>query len=353
MKPALYILLILLFASSSLFAQPDPSMPEGDFGVDYNAVDQDGLRTGPWIRVHQNGRMYYKGQFEAGTPTGTFWFWYESGEPMSKVEHLDGTTHMEAVNYHKTGFPMSKGTYREYISQDTTLKVKDGEWEFFTEEGYLKTREQYDMGKRNGSSVTYFDTGDILRKEEYVNDVKEGPWQEFYRSGQLRGSGKYRKGEYHGKFELYQENGRPIVKGQYVGGLKDGVWIHFNADGNIHITTKFEMGQELTTRRENGEFTDYYDSGIPKATYLYENGVKSGPFTEWYDLGEWVKVPLDEPQPGGGIQYKEKLQGTQVKREGDFLDGELEGEVTYFNEEGRIVKTEYYAQGELESTEEK
>jgi antitoxin component YwqK of YwqJK toxin-antitoxin module len=349
----LLLIFTSLLAATLLFGQPDPTMPEGKYGVDYNAVNADGLRTGPWIRVYEDGSMYYKGQFDSGSPTGTFWFWYDTGEPMSKVDHLDGTAHMEVVNYHKSGFPMSKGTYRERITQDTTLKVRDGEWEFFNEEGVLKSRESYQMGLKQGPSIDYFDTGKVLKEVIFEDDKENGPWTEYYDNGRVRGKGAYKQGELDGKFELFRPGGTPIVKGEYTNGLKNGIWINFNEDGSIRITTKYENGAEVSTRRENGEFTDYYDSGIPSATYNYEDGVKNGPFTEYYDQGEWVKVPMDEPQPGGGIQYKEKLSGTQVQREGDYLDGKLEGPVTYYNEDGRIMKTEYYVEGELESTEER
>lgn len=343
-----------LLAVTIVFGQPDPTMPEGEYGVDYNAVNERGERTGEWIRVYGDGSLYYKGQFENAVPVGVFWFWYDTGEPMSKVDHLDGgTDHMEVVNYHKSGFPMSKGSYRELIRQDTTMKVKDGSWEFYNEEGVLKSRETYDMGLKQGPSISYFDSGKVLKEVIFEDDKENGPWTEYYENGRVRGKGNYAQGQFEGRFELFRQSGAPIVKGEYKSGLKDGIWINFNDDGSIRITTKYKAGKEISTRRENGEFTEYYDSGIPSATYIYEQGVKSGPFSEYYDQGEWVKVPMDEPQPGGGIQYKEKLSGTQVKREGDYLDGKLEGPVTYYNEDGRIIKTEYYVEGELESTEER
>ena len=143
------------------------------------------------------------------------------------------------------------------------------------------------------------------------------------------------------------------MRGFYANGKTDGVWIFFNKDGSIQITTKFDNGVEIATKRENGEFTDYYESGIPKAYYQYEDGELSGPFQEFYDQGQWTQEPLDQAQPGGGIQFKEKLIGTQILREGDYLNGKLDGPVTYYDERGRVIREENYVDGELESSEER
>ena len=94
----------------------------------------------------------------------------------------------------------------------------------------------------------------------------------------------------------------------------------------------------------------YFSNGIPESEYEYVDGKKDGPFTEWYEKGEFVQVPMDKPKPGGGIQFKQKLEGAQIKREGDYMDGKLEGEITYYNEDGKIIKIETYENGELIST---
>lgn len=362
MKNPFYVLftLLILGLSTSISAQPggkikgpEKKMPEGEFGIDYNVTDAKGKRQGPWVRVYQDGSIYYLGQFSDGNPSGEFWFWYETGEVMSKVNHLDGTKHMEAVNYHRNGYPQSSGAYREKMVGNKLEKVKDGQWMFYTDQGILKTKENYNMGVQEGMSLTFFETGKTLLESEYANNMKNGPCTEYFADGTVKMKAGYKDDNFDGPIELFKPGRKPYVRGNYKNGLKDGLWFYFNTDGTINITTKFEEGVEIATKRENGEFTDYHDSGIPKAYLTYEEGELNGPFSEMFDLGEWVKEPMEEPQPGGGIQFKETLKGTQVEREGDYLDGKLEGPVTYYNERGRIMKIEHYVDGELESTEEK
>lgn len=345
--------IIGLFLTTLTFAQPSKSMPEGEYGVDYNVTDAQGKKQGNWVRVYKSGKIYYKGQFENDIPAGEFWFWYDTGEVMSKVIHLDGKKHMDVVNYYKNGQPMSAGHYKEGKAVDEVDKLRDGEWTFYSEEGAVKTIENYTMGLRNGKSVSYYPNGKVLLEYNFEDDLREGPWVEYFDNGRVKSKGESAKGEYNGPFELFQYSGTSKMRGFYANGKKDGVWIFFNKDGSIQITTKFDNGVEIATKRENGSFTDYYESGIPKAYYEYENGELNGPFQEFFDQGEWTQEPLDAAQPGGGIQFKEKLVGTQILREGDYLNGKLDGPVTYYDERGRVIREENYVDGELESSEER
>ncbi|WP_306639784.1 toxin-antitoxin system YwqK family antitoxin [Sanyastnella coralliicola] len=357
MKPRVFLRTILpLFAlllSVSALAQPDKTFPSGEFGVDYNVTDANGKKQGKWVRVYEGGAIYYKGQFTDDVPQGEFWFWYDSGEAMSKVNHLDGTKHMDVVNYHKNGYPMSAGIYKEVTIDGKVERVKDGEWEFYNDKGYLKSKENFVMGSQEGLATSYFETGKVLLEVNYKNGMKNGQWTEYFEDGQVKGTGSYKDDQYHGDYTLYWAGRKKLVSGSYFEGTKDGLWIQFNKDGSMQLTTKYDKGEEKGSRRENGEFTDYYPSGIPSGTYEYEDGEKSGPFQEWYDMGEWIQKPMDTPLPGGGIQFKESLVGTQIKREGDYLEGKLEGPITYYDEKGRITRVENWVDGELESTEER
>lgn len=350
------VLLIVLFACALLFstalsAQPDASIPHGVAGEDFNVTDAEGLKQGHWVKVYQNGTIYYKGAFTNDTPIGTFWFWYDSGEPMREVDHLDGTKHMVATHFHTNGKIMSKGHYRE--GKDPTTgepdKLRDGEWEFFGENGLLRSKEHYRLGQKHGAATSYYDSGKLLREEHYSNGKKEGKFIEYFENGRIHALREHANNTFHGETMVYESDGSFIMKGNYVNGKRDGIWIFFE-DGRIRLTTKFDNGKEVSTRRENGEFIDYYANGIPKASYTYENGKRNGPFTEWHEMGEWVREPMDMPAPGGGIQFREKLINTQVKCEGDYLDDQPEGAMTWYDVRGKILKIEDYVNGDLVTT---
>jgi antitoxin component YwqK of YwqJK toxin-antitoxin module len=78
--------------------------------------------------------------------------------------------------------------------------------------------------------------------------------------------------------------------------------------------------------------------------------LKNGPFTEWYDVGKYVQVPSTDEDREIGIVYREKLDGTQVKMKGDYVDDKLEGEVVYYRENGAIEKVEEWVDGKCIKT---
>lgn len=347
------LILALLFPLTALAQPSNPKFPEGEAGVDYNVVDAQGKRQGSWVRVYEDGTIYYLGQFKSDVPTGEFHFYYETGELMSIVDHLDGKKHMHASNFYLDGTLMSEGHYRQAKVAGELDKVKDGTWKIYNPNGTLRVEETYDMGILHGPATRYYSNGKVLEQVNYAQGEKDGAWKEYFEDGRTKAEGSSTNGNFHGPVKYYHPNGVLLIQGAYVNGLKDGVWIKFSTGGDIEVTTKYKLGEKIAEKRENGEFIDYYDNGIPKAQHEYEDGQKNGPFTEWYDKGEWIRVPLEDPLPGGGIQMKEKLINTQVKREGDYFKGELEGEITTYNEDGRIIKIETYVNGELQSTVEK
>ena len=78
--------------------------------------------------------------------------------------------------------------------------------------------------------------------------------------------------------------------------------------------------------------------------------MKNGPFTEWYDKGQYVQVPGSAEDKEMGIIYREKLEGTQVRMKGDYVDDKLEGEVVFYRENGNIEKVEEWVDGKLVNT---
>ncbi|MFB1020734.1 MAG: hypothetical protein QMC37_10925, partial [Flavobacteriales bacterium] len=52
----------------------------------------------------------------------------------------------------------------------------------------------------------------------------------------------------------------------------------------------------------------------------------------------------------GEILQRQVLVGTQVSSEGEYVEGKLNGPRYYYNEKGKITKTEHYRAGELLNT---
>ena len=76
-----------------------------------------------------------------------------------------------------------------------------------------------------------------------------------------------------------------------------------------------------------------------------------GPFQEWHDQGGFVLETFTDPDTGEQLQRR-VMKGVQIKREGEYVQGKLDGEVYHYNEQGRLVLTEHFNMDVLERTEE-
>ena len=128
------------------------------------------------------------------------------------------------------------------------------------------------------------------------------------------------------------------------------VWIYNNEDGSPKVAINYKMGVEFKRKYQNGTFRELYDSGIPKSEYTWEDAKKNGPFTEWYDKGEYVLEEAEDPVMKKENYMKQVLKGAQEKVKGDYLNDQMEGEVIYYNENGSILKIETWSDGKLIST---
>ena len=74
-----------------------------------------------------------------------------------------------------------------------------------------------------------------------------------------------------------------------------------------------------------------------------------GPFREWHDQGEFVIESFVDEETGEPTQRR-TMVGVELSREGDYVDGQLDGAVYHYNERGLLTKTEHYEMGALIQT---
>lgn len=350
MKPAVLTSCLMMICIIFFGQKPGTVWPEGEPGANYNVL-KNGKKEGVWIRIYPNKNLYYKGQFKGGVPYGKFEFYYETGEMKSEVEHVQDSIINDVINYYPDGrTKMSEGRYIGVKGAEGFERIKEGEWKLYLKDGTLSAEENYHSGSLNGNCRYYFPNGKICKLVTYQNGLQEGPFMEYYEDGSKKSEGSYHLDEFEGEYSTYFPGGVQETRGHYVKGIKDGLWIFFKTSGRVEMTVKYKLGEEVGRYYDNGTFMEYYPNGIPKSEYTYEDGKKNGPFTEWYDKGEFVKVPTTQDEMNQGIMFREKLQNTQKKMEGDYLDDHFEGEITWYNEDGRVLKKETWEDGKLVSS---
>jgi len=342
-------LIIMLLAELGYAQKPGSVMPSGTSSVDYNVKDQKGRKQGLWYRQDSKSKMlYYKGQFKDNVPYGEFTFFYQDGEISSLINHVQDTIINDFTGFHPNGkTKMAEGRYLGSTMNGEWLRRKHGIWKFYDLSGVLRTEENYQHDKIHGVSRTYFGSGQLLGETTYINGIKDGPFLEWYENGQKKTEATYKNDVLEGNMAMYSDKGKREAEGSYINGLKHGRWVSYLPTGSVEMQLKYELGKEVTRRYENGTFMEYYPSSIPKHEYTYEQGKKDGPFTEWYDLGDLVKIPTTPEEQAMGIMERQKIENRKVKMEGNYLNDHLEGEIKYYDEKARMVRKEVWADGIL------
>lgn len=308
---------------------------------EWNRQDENGLKQGPWKKMYENGRVRYEGQFKDNKPYGLFKYYYENGKLMATNNHIaDGRVANHA--YHKNGKIKAKGIFMH--------QAKDSLWQYFNDQEVLVLEETYHLDTLNGAQRSYYDNGQLAEETHYSMGVKHGAWNKFFEGGEPWLEAGYDNGNLHGKFVMYADKNKMDLSGKYHEGIRTGTWMFFNTNGTIKEQKVYRHGSLQKTIPYNGEFTEYYEDQIPKSVYNYKNGKKQGEFKEYYEMGEWVRKEQQPSKPGEETEMVEELVGTQLKVSGWYNNDQLNGKVTYYNQDGSVEKVEVYENGELVST---
>lgn len=219
------------------------------------------------------------------------------------------TTYFKRHYYYENGQLSSEGFYRN--------GEKEGKFKSWAENGNQTADWEVLNGKEHGFIQCWYDNGQ--KKRECICDrgIENGPLKEWHENGMLATSGMVRNNKWEGTWYLGDENGSwkirtykndtlqgythehlidsgevILVDGQYEAGKETGLWKWFDVDSVLYTTRIYKDGQ-LT-----GERIDYYEDG-------------------------------------------------KIKCKGNLLDGEYDGTVYYYNEQGLLEKTQTYKTGKL------
>lgn len=326
--------------------------PAGIAGVDFNTVNSRNKKDGTWIRVWPNGNLYYAGQFDDGAPTGGFLFFYEDGQVMSEVSHIENGRKSFTKTFRPDGSVQAEGMYmtsRELDANGEPVRVKQGEWKYFDSKGQLRLKEHYNADVLHGPTQTFASNGQSLEEGQYLQGERDGKWITRDELGTKLSEINYANGQFHGMCTVHYGNGRPQSVGLYQNGVETGYWKTFMEDGTLQTTRQFEQGTLIREIHENGPVLLTFSDGRPKEEFTVSKQLKTGAFREWHDVGEWVIIEELDPESGETIR-KRTLAGDAIRREGEYVDGKLHGEVYHYNLSGRLHLIETYENGVLTST---
>ena len=213
-----------------------------------NKTDAMGKKQGHWIKLDDNRKKIYEGNFIDNVPVGKFIYFYDTGIPWSETVFSQNGKVAHTKMFDAGGKITGEGKY--------VNEKKDSLWKFYNAEGKVISDELYVNGQKNGVCKVYYATGQTAEEKTWKNGVLEGPCKKYFEDGQLKYTGQYINNKVEGKIVFYQSNGKIDAQGLYKNDLKVGIWNYYKDDG---VTVK------RSDTYIDGRMVDTGKDDIPKA----------------------------------------------------------------------------------------
>ena len=221
-----------------------------------NQVDDMGRKTGQWKELYPSGKTLYEADFVEGRPVGEMIRYYENGAVKARMLFEATGNRSHARLYYENGKKAADGLYKN--------QVKDSVWTYYSEfDGSVRIREEYQEGKREGMSQSYYPGGEISEEVQWKQNLKDGFWKQYYVNGIPRLSGHYEKGKLQGSYELYFSDGNIKIKGSYLNNRSHGTWLFYDENGKEIFQLEYVNGTPADWDKYNIWIQDTLNKYIP------------------------------------------------------------------------------------------
>ena len=193
---------------------------------------------------------YRKETFMDGVRTGNFYTYFETGEPRSRGQYVDGEVHGDFVWLFK------EGGVSERVHYVNGKEV--GEHTVYYPDGMVHNISTYRDGVMSGSFVGFSTDGDTLMTGQFENDQKVGTWTR-YREDQPSVrffTSNFTDEEGVSEDTVYSRDGlSPFLSGRRNWGKLEGVWFQYGGNGEVIDEDEWKDGW-CVTRCESDELED-------------------------------------------------------------------------------------------------
>lgn len=193
--------------------------------------------------------------------------------------------------------------------------------------------------------ISYYDTTTKVKKEEYLVNTKtghkDGLYRSYYESGALKTEMIYKDGHIEDTVKKYYDDGKTIEeKSLYKNDQLNGTRTLYYPNGKV------EQVEHYTDDKFDGPFVSFYEQGQKHEVGQFANEFRTGKWLLYYKDGRLKSEYLyngksnDENGP-----YKEYFKDGKIAEEGQMIEGDNDGPVTYYDSTGAINRIRIYANG--------
>ncbi len=177
------------------------------------------------------------------------------------------------------------------------------------------------------------------------NEVAPGKYTWNYKkSGKIESVFNYIDGERTYSYKLYYDGGPLREEGSVVKKKTAGPFIQYYSNGMM----KFQ-GTYINGLLEGRAKTFYYEKGNVFEDFVYKNGVENGPYVSYHPNG---KVNLEGKYKDGKLDgyYKMTDDAGILAQEGQYVKGNPEGDILFYDIKGKLDKVTSYKEGKKVKT---
>ncbi|MHB9306503.1 toxin-antitoxin system YwqK family antitoxin [Fusobacterium polymorphum] len=336
----------------------------------------DVLANGKYTEYYKNGKIKIQGSYKEGMRNGEFKTFLKNGKSAGFIIYKDGkiikSTLVKTMKDNASFSPISYANY----DLDTSYSI--GGVDFPNK--LLKRYRMYDKkGVLNGNSISYYEEGNIQSIFPYKNNLIEGLVIRYYENGNIKEEVNYKNDKMNGEAKSYDENGK--LNGRTI--FKDDIKLEEDVyKENEILKNTFKNGelvkQDICTlngtlkerRILNGdemEYSTFYPNGnvkqkilakdkiiIKEQIYARNGNIMSNSFFsdgkpvielfEYYPDGKLFRKisTVNKMLNGDSIEY---YPNGNIKEKVHFIDDKEEGEHFFYDEKGKLIKTEIYKNG--------
>lgn len=250
------------------------------------------------------------------------------------------------------------------ISSEGTMRdgKPDGYWKTYYENGQLKSEGNRENFLLNGLWLFYSEEGDTTLAVTYKNDLKNGI-RKVYLSDEIQ-EDEYENNVRVNFIRRYDRRYHLLQVIPIKDGYENGISPVYDTTGRLIEIITYKKGflntREVLNRydaqgRKNGYWKAFYDNFALKWEMYYKHGLRDGYYKEYDEKGNLKKITkyvndveqiIESEMKPLQMQHEYYPNG-KVKREASFRGGKREGTWREFDENGNVISSQIYKNGNL------
>lgn len=251
----------------------------------------------------------------------------------SFYQFKDGETNGDYFYTSNLGFLETKGT----VENDLLVGKKTT----FNENGTIELEENFNNGKKDGETITYYTNNKMSFKGAYKDDKLNGKYSLYQPTKSLSCTGTYINDEFDGESFCYFPDGKTKIIVNYKNGKHEGAFKKFNEIGEIIEETNYLEGDV------EGEYKTYYSKDKLKSINTVKNK-KQISYVSYYLNGN--KESEYFYTDGKITEIKEFQANGTLATVKLFNSKEDLSNVKYYNKEGKLFYEDNYSGGKAKQS---